>query len=259
VKIIAVIPARYGSSRFEGKVLAKETGKFLVQHTYERVCAAKFIERVLIATDDERVMTACRSFGAECVMTSSEHRSGTDRIAEAIADVDVEIVTNVQADEPEIDPRNIDYLSRLLLDNPQCPMATLVSDFENKEQIADANIVKVVTDGDGYARYFSRSVIPYDRQAEGPHFAMHRKMGTRGIGQVKEYLRHLGIYAYRKDFLLEITSLPQTKLERMEKLEQLRPIEYGYSILTSKVEHNYDGIDTPEQYAKFVARQKVKK
>ena len=241
VKILAVIPARYGSSRFEGKVLAKRTGKFLIQHTYQQACKAKLIEKVLIATDDQKVLTACTSFGADCVMTSDSHQSGTDRIAEAVADIDAEIIINVQADEPEIDPENIDYLAQLMLENSNCQMATLVAEFKNKDDIADANIVKVVVDNKGYARYFSRSPIPYDRAAAG-------------IGNAEDYLQHLGIYAYRRDFLAEITSLPQTRLEKIEKLEQLRPIEYGYSILTGRVKTTCHGIDTPQQYQEFVKR-----
>ena len=243
MKILACIPARYASTRFPGKVLAKDTGKFLIQHTYERACLAKLPEKVIIAADDERIAAAARSFGAECILTSPEHRSGTDRIAEAVADVDVEIVVNLQSDEPEIDPSNIDYAARLLLDNPDYPMATLAAEFQIAEQIADANIVKVVVDCSGKAIYFSRSVVPYDRDA-------------CGAGRVGDYLRHLGIYAYRKDFLLKITSLPQTKLERVEKLEQLRAVENGFGILVGKVKHTCEGIDTPEQYAEFVKRYK---
>ncbi len=239
MKIIAVIPARYGSTRFEGKVLAKDTGKYLIQHTYEQACAAKLPEKVIIATDDERVMAACRSFGAECVLTSRRHQTGTDRIAEAVADIDVQIVVNIQADELQIPPANIDLVGQLLLDNAEFPMATLVADFESQAQIADPNIVKVVLDRNGRAIYLSRAAIPYSR-ADG------------GTGEVGQYLRHLGIYAYRKDFLLKLTSLPQTPLELAEKLEQLRAIEYGYSIIAGKVEHTCQGIDTPQQYAEFV-------
>ncbi|MHC4496547.1 MAG: 3-deoxy-manno-octulosonate cytidylyltransferase [Planctomycetota bacterium] len=270
MKVIAVIPARYSSTRFAGKVLAKDTGKFLIQHTYERACAASLPEKVIIAADDEKVVAAAKTFGAECVLTSPDHQSGTDRIAEAVADMDAEIVVNLQGDEPEIDPDNIDYLARLLMDNPDCPMATLSADFQTAEQVADPNIVKVIVsscvvrdaycdggDGNGNthhairttqyeisrAIYFSRSPIPYDRE-------------EAGVGNVRQYLRHIGIYAYRKKFLLEITSLPQTPLEKIEKLEQLRAIENGYSILVGKVEHTCDGIDTPEQYAEFVKRCK---
>jgi len=274
VKILAVIPARFSSTRFAAKVLAKDTGKFLIQHTYEQACLAKLPEKVIIAADDEKVVAAAETFGAECILTSVEHKSGTDRIAEAVADLDVDIVVNLQADEPEIHPDNIDYLARLLIDNPDYPMATLSADFQNSEQVADPNIVKVIISScvvrDAYcekekmdssfrrnndtqyairnaqyevgrAIYFSRFPIPYDRE-------------KTGVGDVQNYLRHLGIYAYRKQFLLKITTLPQTPLEKIEKLEQLRAIENGFNILVGKVEHTCDGIDTPEQYAEFVAR-----
>ncbi len=241
MEVLAVIPARYGSTRFEGKVLAKDTGKFLVQHTYERALCAKSVEKALIATDSEKVMKACESFGADCVMTSATHQSGTDRIAEAVRDIDAEIIVNLQADEPEIDPANIDELVELLRGS-SADMATLVAEFEDEEQISDPNIVKAIVDKAGRAIYFSRSVVPYDRQAGG-------------VGQNKTYLRHLGIYAYRKDFLLKFTSLQPGELEKCEKLEQLRAIEYGFSIITGKVKHAWEGIDTAEQYAEFVRRQ----
>ena len=243
MKVLACIPARYGSTRFAGKVLAKDTGKFLIQHTYERACLAKLPDKVIIAADDERIAAAAKSFGAECILTSPEHKSGTDRIAEAVTDIDVDIVVNLQADEPEIDPENIDFLAQLLIKNPDYQMATLAADFQTPEQVKDPNIVKVVVDKDNYAIYFSRSVIPYDRKAGDS-------------GEMKNYLRHLGIYAYRKDFLLEITSMPQSRLEKIEKLEQLRAIEYGFDILVGKVKHTCDGIDTPDQYAEFVRRYK---
>ena len=242
-KIVAVLPARFSSTRFAAKVLAKDTGKFLIQHTYEQACAASLPEKVIIAADNEKVVAAAETFGAECIMTSVEHKSGTDRIAQAVADMDVDIVVNLQADEPEIEPDNIDYLARLLIDNPDYPMATLSADFQNAQQVADPNIVKVITDCNNGAIYFSRFPIPYDREKSG-------------VGNVRQYLRHLGIYAYRKEFLLKITSLPQTPLEKIEKLEQLRAIENGYKILVGKVEHTCDGIDTPEQYAEFVERYK---
>lgn len=242
---MAVIPARYGSTRFAGKVLAKDTGKFLIQHTYEQACLAKLPEKVLIAADDKRVADAAATFGAECVLTSPDHQSGTDRIAEAVADVDVDIVVNLQADEPEIDPGNVDYVAELLIKNDDCPMATLAAEFQNAEQIADPNIVKVVVDQSNKAIYFSRAAIPYDREKSG-------------IGNTARYLWHFGIYAYRKEFLLKITALPQTPLEKTEKLEQLRALENGFDILVGKVEHTYEGIDTPEQYAEFVERHKKK-
>jgi 3-deoxy-manno-octulosonate cytidylyltransferase (CMP-KDO synthetase) len=246
VKVIGCIPARYGSTRFAAKVLAKDTGKYLIQHTYERALQAGLLEQIIIATDDQRVVQACKSFGAECVLTSAEHQSGTDRIAEAVADIDVDIVVNLQGDEPEIDPDNIDYVARLLVDSPDYPMSTLAAEFSRPEQVADPNIVKVVLDRSGRAIYFSRAPIPYDRE-------------EAGIGELNQYLRHLGIYAYRKEFLLKYTTLPQTPLEKIEKLEQLRALENGYSILVGKVQHICDGIDTPEQYAAFVRRVKQRR
>ena len=245
MKVIAVIPARYSSTRFPAKVLAKDTGKFLIQHTYEQACKAKLPEKVLIAADDKKIADACQTFRAQCLLTSPNHKSGTDRIAEAVKDIDVEIVVNIQADEPEIDPANIDLLAQLLIDHPENPMATLAADFETKDQIADSNIVKVITNYDAQAIYFSRCAIPYDIE-------------NSGIGQTTNYLRHIGAYAYRKDFLLKITSLPQTNLEKIEKLEQLRVIENGFTILVGKVKHHHDGIDTLEQYAEFVKRYKEK-
>ena len=245
MKVIAVIPARLRSTRFPGKVLAKDTGRYLIQHTYERACLAKLPEKVIIAADDEKVMAAAKTFGAECILTSPDHQSGTDRIAEAVADMDVEIIVNLQGDEPEIDPDNIDYLAKMLMDNPDCPMATLAAEFQTVEQVSDPNIVNVIIGRSNKAIYFSRWPIPYDREKSG-------------VGDVQQYLKHIGIYAYRKKFLLEITALSQTPLEKIEKLEQLRAIENGYSILVGKVKHTCDGIDTPEQYAEFVKRYKNK-
>jgi len=241
VKIVVCIPARYASTRFPAKVLAKDTGKYLIQHTWEQACKAKLPVRVVIAADDEKIVRAAKEFGAECVLTSTKHNSGTDRIAEAVGRSDADIVINVQGDEPWIDPGHIDLLARMMLDNPQAEMATLAAPFAAHEQIADPNVVKVVVGTGGKAIYFSRSVIPYDRD-------------RAGVGDAGSYLRHLGIYAYRRDFLLTITSLPQTPLEKLEKLEQLRALENGYTILVGKVEHTCEGIDTPEQYAAFAER-----
>ncbi len=241
MKIVVCIPARYASTRFPAKVLAHDTGKYLIQHTWEQARRAKLPQRVVIAADDERIVQAARTFGAECVLTSPNHQSGTDRLAEAVGKSDADIVINVQGDEPQINPEHLDYLARLLLDAPDASMATLAAAFATREQIADPNVVKVVLDATGKAIYFSRSVIPYDRE-------------HAGVGETSHYLRHIGIYAYRKDFLLRITSLPQTPLEKLEKLEQLRAIENGYTILVGKVEHTCEGIDTPEQYAMFVER-----
>ncbi len=277
VKIVVCIPARYDSTRFPGKVLAKETGKYLVQHTYEQACKARLPERVIIAADDDRIVTAAQTFDAECVLTRIDHQSGTDRIAEAVADVDADIVINVQGDEPNIDPAHIDQLAEMLIDDPDAPMATLATRLSGPEQVADPNIVKAIissgvrrdASGDdkgvdsclrrndkspyaihntqhetGRAIYFSRCPIPYDRS-------------NAGIGPADQYLRHIGIYAYRKDFLLKLTSLTQTPLEKLEKLEQLRVIENGYAIGVGIVDDTSEGIDTPEQYAAFVDRHRT--
>jgi 3-deoxy-manno-octulosonate cytidylyltransferase (CMP-KDO synthetase) len=241
VSIIVCIPARYASTRFPAKVLARATGKYLIQHTWEQARRSKRATRVVIAADDERIVEAARRFGAECVLTSPGHNSGTDRIAEAVGQTDAEIIVNVQGDEPQIDPDYIDDLAQLLLDNPEVPMATLATGFASREQIADPNVVKVVLNAQKRAIYFSRAVIPYDRE-------------QAGVGDVGHYLRHIGIYAYRREFLLRITALPQTPLEKLEKLEQLRALENGFTILVGKVEHTSEGIDTPEQYAGFVER-----
>ncbi len=260
MKIVVCIPARYDSTRFPGKVLAQDTGKYLIQHTYEQACRAKLPESVLIAADDERVVRAAESFRAACILTRADHQSGTDRIAEAVAGLDVDIVVNVQGDEPEIDPDHIDTLARLLVENPDVPMATLATPLRQAEQVADPNVVKVVVSslvagrssldnrsvaGAAGARaiYFSRSPIPYDRD-------------KGGIGPAGNYLRHIGIYAYRKPFLAQITKLPQSPLEKLEKLEQLRVLENGYAILVGTVEHTAEGIDTPQQYAAFVQRHR---
>jgi 3-deoxy-manno-octulosonate cytidylyltransferase (CMP-KDO synthetase) len=243
VKVAVVIPARYDSKRFPGKVLAKETGKYLIQHTYEQAVKAKLASEILIAADDERIALAAKGFGARCVMTSEDHQSGTDRIAEVATTLKSDIIVNLQADEPEISPSHIDRVVELLTEATDGDMATLGCEFQTAAQVADPNIVKVITDSFGRAIYFSRSVIPYDRQAGG-------------VGPIQYYLRHIGIYAYRREFLLELTTLAQTPLEKIEKLEQLRAIENGHTILVGQVEHVCDGIDTLQQYEEFVKRYK---
>jgi 3-deoxy-manno-octulosonate cytidylyltransferase (CMP-KDO synthetase) len=243
VKIIAVIPARYDSSRFAGKVLARDTGKYLVEHTYEAALRASSVDRVFVATDSEAVMRACGEFGADCVMTSCSHKSGTDRIAEAVRDIEADIVVNVQADEPEVAAECIDQAVGLLVEDKEAVMGTLTASFDNSDQIVNPNVVKCVVDKEGRAIYFSRSVIPYCRDGDG-------------LGDICNYLRHVGVYSYRKDFLLEITGMARSSLEISESLEQLRAIEYGYKIVTGRVDHTWEGIDTSEQYASFVERYK---
>jgi 3-deoxy-manno-octulosonate cytidylyltransferase (CMP-KDO synthetase) len=239
VSVVAVIPARYASTRFPGKLLAKQTGKYLVQHVYEQVCRASLIDNVLIATDDERIGKACDQFGAKWRMTRTDHQSGTDRIAEVAAELDAEIIVNVQGDEPEIEPGNIDCLIKLLQRDEKADMATLAAVFGPDEDVDNPNVVKVVTNRQGHALYFSRRAIPYKRDKES----------ERPV-----YKKHIGIYAYRKEVLLRLSKLETSPMESAEKLEQLRALENGMIIAVAEVEHSAVGIDTPEQYEEFVRR-----
>jgi 3-deoxy-manno-octulosonate cytidylyltransferase (CMP-KDO synthetase) len=240
LKIIAIIPARYDSTRFHGKVLAKDTGKYLVEHTYERVLSAQSISEVYIATDSDKVLSACREFDGNCVMTSDRHKSGTDRIAEAAEKIDADVIINVQADEPEISPDDIDLLASLMRENPDVPMGTLITEISDESWMTNTNVVKAIVDTRGRAIYFSRAAIPHNR--------------AKGCGDTSLAFRHLGIYAYRKDFLLKLTQMQQTPLEKCESLEQLRVIENGFPIITAKVSASPEGIDTQEQYEAFVKR-----
>ncbi len=233
---IAVIPARYGSTRFPGKPLANQTGKTLIQHVVERVREATRISDVVVATDDQRIADAVTAFGGDVAMTG-EHSNGTSRIAEVMQSRDDELIVNVQGDEPDIEPQVIDELVAGLLADPDAPMATLASDFADDENPADPNIVKLIVDQQSRAIYFSRSLIPFDRDGAGI-----------------SPLKHPGVYAYRRDFLLRYVTLPATPLEQIEKLEQLRAIEHGYKIAVVKTTVRHHGIDTPEQYAEFVER-----
>lgn len=243
---LAVIPARFASTRFPGKPLANETGKYLIQHVYERVVQCANIDRVIVATDDGRIRDAVESFGGQVEMTRDDHPTGTDRVAEVARKIEAEIVVNVQGDEPEIDPRQIDALVEGLRADGEAMIATLACPFAvlDGADPRDPNSVKVVLDGRSRAIYFSRSLIPYPRAFE--------EVGTSH--QPAPYLLHLGVYAYRAKFLEGIVTLPPTPLERTEKLEQLRWIEHGYRIAVRLVDHAAVGIDTPEDYAQFVER-----
>lgn len=240
MSIVAVIPARYESSRFPGKPLAKATGKYLIQHVYERVCECRRIGRAIIATDDERIVRAAEEFGAQCVMTSAKHVSGTDRVAEVAEGLEAEIIINVQGDEPDIDPEALDTLIKRMENEPQLKMATLARRFGEDENPADPNMVKVVLDDGGYALYFSRSPIP------------HCRGGAEGLADAEEYLLHLGVYGYRRDFLLAFAGMAESRLEKLERLEQLRALEAGERIGVEVVEYFGQGIDTPEEYEMWV-------
>jgi 3-deoxy-manno-octulosonate cytidylyltransferase (CMP-KDO synthetase) len=229
-KIVAIIPARYGSTRFPGKPLADLAGKAIIQHVHERVAGAARVDEVLVATDDERILRAVEGFGGTAVMTSA-HPTGTDRVAEVASELAADIVVNVQGDEPLIDPAMIDQVVEPLLADRDLPMATLAARLSDEDELRDPGVVKVVTDRRGRALYFSRSVIPYPRDAEVAA-SLHCK--------------HIGLYAYRHRYLLEFASREPTPLERAEGLEQLRAIEHGDPIQVVITEYDTIGIDTPD-------------
>lgn len=234
MRILGVIPARFASTRFPGKPLADIAGKSMIQRVYEQCLKSNSLDKLLVATDDERIATHVRGFG-EVVMTSSTHPSGTDRCREAsqLSGETFDYVINIQGDEPFIDPSQIDLLANLL--DGKTELATLAKKIEDEEQIHDPNVVKVVTDVHGTALYFSRNPVPYQRSSNGkPWVELH------------SYYKHIGIYAYRTDVLDRITQLPVSPLERSESLEQLRWLENGYRIRVANTELETRGIDTPE-------------
>jgi 3-deoxy-manno-octulosonate cytidylyltransferase (CMP-KDO synthetase) len=238
--ILGVIPARFASSRFPGKSLATIAGKPMLQHVWERASEARYLSKLVIATDDERIHKAARAFGANAVMTRADHPSGTDRVAEAASGYDASVIVNIQGDEPLIDPAAIDAAALALLNDPDLPMSTLMKQIEDPREIADPNVVKVVANLSGDAIYFSRSPIPYARE------------GARHRDPIRHY-KHLGLYVYRRDFLLAYSGLPVGPLERMERLEQLRAIENGYRIRVVETEYESLGVDTPEDLERVSA------
>jgi len=234
--VVVVIPARFASTRFPGKPLASRTGRPLIQHVCQRAALAKCAARVLVATDDSRIARAVIDFGGEVVMTRADHPNGTSRLAEVARDLPAgTIVVNVQGDEPDIDPSLIDKVAEGLDDADMC---TVASPFAPDEDPTDPNIVKVVVDRTGRALYFSRSLIPFKREAMGPC----------------QPLKHVGLYVYRREFLIEYVGMAPTPLERTEQLEQLRVLEHGRRIQVVIAETTHHGIDTPEQYDEFVRR-----
>ncbi|MFK7959373.1 MAG: 3-deoxy-manno-octulosonate cytidylyltransferase [Phycisphaerales bacterium] len=251
---LIVIPARYESSRFPGKMLASETGRTLLQHTWERAMASGAGD-VLVATDHAEIAAVARGFGASVRMTRADHPNGTSRIAEVVADMD-ELppdapVVNVQGDEPELDPGLIEAAVGALLSRPDCMVSTLAAPLDAGDDADDSNIVKVVTDLDGRALYFSRSRVPFSRR-DG-------RAGEATDGAADgpaPPLRHIGLYVYRRSFLARYAEMQPTPLEVAERLEQLRVLEHGHRIAVATVAtgRHRSGIDTPEQYAAFVAR-----
>jgi len=236
-EVTAIIPARWASTRFPGKPLVKLRGKPLVQHVWERANRAKSVDRVIVATDDMRIAEAAFDFGAEVALTSPKHPTGTDRLAEVAKKLkSAPIILNVQGDEPDIAPSTIDRLARALQENPELGMVTAANPITATTDIRNPNVVKVVTDLVGRALYFSRSAIPHDRDGRG------------GI----KYLRHQGIYGYRRKILLDFVKWKPTPLEQAEKLEQLRALEHGVSIGVILVKKGSVGGDVPADVAKAV-------
>lgn len=235
MKFQAVIPARYASTRFPGKALAVLGGKTMIQRVWERV--SDVIADAVVATDDLRIADAVKSFGGRAVMTSENHRSGTDRCAEVASGSDADVIINIQGDEPFIDPEQIKAVMNCFSD-PHTQIATLVRQFDPAagfEALFDPNLVKVVVDDNGFAMYFSRSIIPYVRGVEWQNWL-----------DTTRYYSHIGLYAYRRDVLLELARLPQSSLEKAESLEQLRWLQHGYRIKVAHSDSPTIGIDTPE-------------
>jgi len=250
MKITAIIPARYASTRFEGKALADILGKPMVQHVYERTARAALVSEVIVATDDERIVAAVKAFGGRVEMTDKGHETGTDRLAEVAARLDSDIIVNVQGDEPLIEPAMIDQAIRPLVDDPAVPMATLKSRIKSLHDFLSPNVVKVVTDGTGCALYFSRSPLPFFRDKWND-----LKDDSFAAGKLLCY-KHVGLYVYRREFLLRYAQMPPTCLELAEKLEQLRVLENGYRIRVVETEHEVIGVDTPADLEKVLERLK---
>jgi 3-deoxy-manno-octulosonate cytidylyltransferase (CMP-KDO synthetase) len=243
-----VIPARYASTRLPRKMLLRETGKTLLQHTYEAACAARKPAGVIVATDHPEIAREVESFHGDFVMTSPDCANGTDRVAEVARKMPrAEILVNVQGDEPEMSPNNIDRVIELLEQTPSAGMGTLATRMPSAEQLANPACVKVVFDNHGRALYFSRSPIPFVREPDA----------SRPFNDPPLFHQHLGIYAYRRETLLQIASTPSSSLEQAEKLEQLRMLQSGGTILIAVVEHAASGIDTAADYAAFVARRRA--
>ena len=233
-KVVAIIPARYHSNRFEGKPLAEILGKSMIQHVYERAQAVPMLSRIAVATDDQRIADCVTAFGGEVVMTRPDHVSGTDRLAEAATIMDIaehDVVVNIQGDQPLFPAEVVEQVASPLLEDPALPMSTLIYKIVRKEEINDPNHVKTVFDRHGNALYFSRSPIPFQRNPDEP--------------VAPTYYKHLGFYAYRKGFLLTFVGLPEGEWERFEKLEQLRALEYGYAIKVVLTTHDSIEVDTP--------------
>ena len=241
---VAIIPARFDSTRFPGKPLSTLNGKILIQHVYEHASDAKLVDFVIVATDDQRIFDAVTAFGGSVVMTSGSHESGTDRIAEIAAGIECEVVVNVQGDEPFIRPEMIDDVVDLLHNDTKASISTLATTITDGDDIRSSNVVKVVVDDDGFALYFSRFPIPYYRD-------VWKNLENVAFNAADTVIfKHIGIYGYRKDDLLRFSSMPRGRLENIEKLEQLRALACGMKIKVKETEFDTFGIDTEEDLRK---------
>lgn len=233
MQCLGVIPARFESKRFPGKPLAIIENKPMIQWVYERSVKAASLDEVIVATDDSRILEVVKSFGGTGVMTSPEHQSGTDRIAEVTASYDVEFVVNIQGDEPLIEPKVIDEAVRPLVQHPEIEMGTIACPL-SEDDLNDPNVVKVVFNAQNRALYFSRAGIPYVRHKGASETSGH-----------DIHWQHIGLYVYRRDFLLRFTEYPVSRLERIEHLEQLRALEHGHTIYVNPTEYRSISVDTP--------------
>lgn len=248
--IVAIIPARYGSTRLPGKPLARIGGKPLIQHVYESAVKTRTLDRVVVATDDRRIAETVRGFGGEVVMTAKEHASGTDRLAEAAHKIKADWIVNVQGDLPFIRSETITRAVQPLRRDRSLPMGTVCTPIHDETEWRDPNIVKVIVDRRGFALYFSRSPIPYARN----HSVDLSGTPLKPRSQSRLWgFRHLGLYVYRRDFLLKFARLRPTALEQIESLEQLRALAYGYRIFVANVDEHSVEVDTPEDLAKVEA------
>ena len=250
MEVIGIIPARLASTRLPRKLLLAETGKSLLEHTWEATLKAKSLDRVVIAVDDPEIEKVAQDFGAEVVMTG-ECDNGAERVAEAVNKLGLssEIVVNIQGDEPEIDPRHIDLCVQSLREHTECEMSTLANPINDAASVRDPACVKVVLATNGNALYFSRSAVPCSRDCTPEYWFENQSQY-----QPSPWLQHIGLYAYRYDFLNAFVKMPASPLEPIEKLEQLRALQAGAQIHVSVVSHCSIGIDTPEDYAAFVKR-----
>jgi 3-deoxy-manno-octulosonate cytidylyltransferase (CMP-KDO synthetase) len=235
-KVVVVIPARYASTRLPGKPLVSLAGQPMIQRVYARAKAAQRVDRVIVATDDERIAKAVQAFGGEARMTRADHRTGTERVAEVAARETGDVFVNVQGDEPLLDPTAVDIAVQALLEEPQAAIATVATPIKVPGDIMDPNVCKVVLDFDENALYFSRAPVPWVRDAAHKVQARH--------------LKHLGLYVFQRDALLEYPTLPQGELEKIEQLEQLRWLENGWKIRVAEVEHDAVSVDVPEDVAR---------